>query len=209
MSLTRRRQAITAIREHLAEYGSCKWGLIRPRFQDVPDATWWNWVRIAKDKNAVNSLLNVAKKAAKKTTRKKKAPPVIVPQNTKASPITPDTLIENLQRARNVDILNEIQQALLGCEKLERFASHESGEIKLHKAYQSAQMLRLRAVDVYIAAFRAVWDIQRIQLLHNLVVEAVGSASPEMARRIMERLEAADAAYSLAATPGEDDAMRC
>jgi hypothetical protein len=181
---------ISDIETHLAQRGPQEWALVRARWPDVPEATWWRWVALAKRKIADAAILEgsrrkLAERAAA-TTAEEKAE--IVGANLPVAP-SPDFLAKNGdQGVASLDLLAKFQELYDDSMLLRGYAVNAEGNVKNPMIFRDSVALRDRLLQTALRAAEAVWNLRRQIEFYDLVVDEVAKASPEVAQAIMERL---------------------
>lgn len=177
----KRDEVFQALREAIAKYGlEAGPVLVREKYPDVANGTWYRWL-----KEVSASPMEVAAAKARGAAR-----------NLPAAP-PPEYVAERPVEARkNIDMLSRLEALYADAEMLRAYSviQDENGREKIRVPTFFAQSIKLRAdlLDNALRALAQVWDLQRMQRLHDLIMEEIGKADPETQQRITAALKELD-----------------
>lgn len=207
VSKERKKEALAAIREHLATYGPERWKLLYERFPDVSPHTLYAWGQRIRRERSDNPHFSASEQ---KIIKRMKGAPVDrheearengtepIARHLPAAP-SPAYLAKNGERAlRNIDFVAEIQKLYRDAEMLRAYAvtvrkdqdGNEAEAIKNPVAFDKSIARRANLLETAIRAVQEIWDLRTMQQFYETVIEEIGAESPECQRRILERLAA-------------------
>lgn len=199
--------ALKAIADHLATEGPQNWGKVRDQFPDVPEASWWRWVKSVRDSPAAPERIKAVKRKVEEAKRKVAAEPIVETPDEVADAIaqirdalpaapSPDYIARNGEAGlQTLNLLAVIHGLLDDAMKMRAFAVKEDDSIKNPMLFDRSMERRERFVNVALNAMREVWELRRIEQFMDVIVDEVAQESPECAHRIMRRLQAANEQY--------------
>lgn len=176
----KRDEVFQALREAIGKYGlEAGPKLVREAYPDVPNGTWYRWLR-----EISASPKEVAVQKARKAAR-----------NLPAAP-PPEYIAEKPAEARrNIDFMSRLENLYSDAEMLREFSvtKTEDGEkIRVPLFFEKSIRLRADLLDSALQALAQVWDLQRMQRLHDLILQEIGKADPETQKRITAALKELD-----------------
>jgi hypothetical protein len=191
-----RERAIADIEAHLAVHGASNWRPLREQYAHLSDASWWRYVKLAKEKVAAKPLFEEARQQlterAARTTQEEKvaAAAACLP----ATP-SPDFIAKAGEKGRvQLDLLQRFEELHADALLLREFATSpaENGSRKIRNPMFFHLSIKVRddLLNTALKAAQAVYDLQRMQQFYDLIVEEIARENPECAQRIMERLQA-------------------
>ena len=183
--------ALQVIRECIAHHGAEAGPKIAKEvhFPGVPASTWHRWL----SKLAVNPG-----KVAVVTARKAAAHLPTAP--------SPSYITEKPAESRkNIDFMARLESLYADAELLRAYAvtkgydvdGNEQTKIKLPNYFSQSIKLRADLLEGAVKALQQVYDYQRIQHFHDLILAEIGKESPDCARRITERLAQLDQQHGI------------
>lgn len=195
------------VARHLATVGSNNWTAVLEAHPDIGIATKWRLIREAKGADVPRPELISAK--AKLVQKVKKLPADARRQEAEANgtqPIakhlpaapSPQFVAKNGEAGlQSIDFVAEIHALYRDASMLRAFGisqvtDPETGEvterIKNPAAFDKSIVRRADLLDTAIKAVQEVWDLRTMQNFYETIIEEIGKESPEVQRRIMERL---------------------
>lgn len=177
-----RQQAFTEIATLLANGDETGVTRLRDKYQSVPRASWFRWVR---------SVKQLVGHVDQKTQRLDESAAIALQasEHLPAAP-SPDYVGKTPTAKGNLDFMQKLDELYSDAEKLRAFAIDEkTGRIKLPKYLAQSVSLRQRLLDTGLKAMQEIWDLRRMQSFYDSVLEEISKESPECAQRIMERLK--------------------
>lgn len=189
-----RAQALKDIEAHLAEFGPTNWGDLRQKYASVSEPTWWRWVKKAKESVAGQEAIADAKRKAAE-----KLPPVEKRKQTheveKYLPAAPPPhyIAKNGDVGmQTIDFLAEYHalrnDALLLREYSIRRDEDGTERIKIPAFFTKSADMRQSLLETAIKATKEVWDLKMMARFYDACLEEIAAESPEVAKRITERL---------------------
>lgn len=191
---------IAAITEHLNLHGPQNWDELMARFPDVSRATFFRWVKEAKD--AIESQAaahgTTALKLAQKRIRSSiEATPERTQKQLKAQlPVAPSPAIiaemPGELAAQTFDFMAYFHKIVADAD-LVRSAAVSKNEDGTDKAKNPVLLdnnirRRLGIIETWLHSMELVWNLEKMQELYRLVIEEVGKADPDTQRAILTRL---------------------
>lgn len=182
---------ILSIEEHLATHGPQRWALVRDRWPDISEASWWRLVARAKRKIADEAILEESRRKlaerAAQTTAEEKAEAVAA--NLPAT-VSPDFVSKSGSRGMaQLDLLSKFESLFADAMLLREYAVNPEGKIKNPHFFRDSVALRDKLLGTALRACESIWNLRRQISFYDLVVEEIAKASPEVAQQIMERLQ--------------------
>lgn len=203
----RRAEFIAAAQRHMSTVGSTNWRDLLAHFPDVAEPTKWRWIRQAKEADVsrpelINAKAKIVQKVKKAggTDRQREARANKTEDIARHLPAAPSpAYIARTGEAglQNLDFVAEIHALYADAQKLRAYAMKvradpETGEmieaINNPAAFDKSIVRRAALLETAIKAVQEVWDLRTMQAFYETVVEEIGKESPEVQRRIMERL---------------------
>lgn len=204
--MTDKEAFIRAVQQHLSAVGASNWKVVFDRFPDLPDATKWRWVRIAKKVEVPRpELINARAKIVQKTkklphdARKKEAQSngtSSVAHNIPAAP-SPDYIARTGESGlQNLDFVAEIHSLYADATMLREFSiasSVDASGAKIEKIknpvmFDKSIVRRATLLENAIRAVQEVWDLRTMQHFYETIIDEIGTESPEVQQRIIQRL---------------------
>jgi hypothetical protein len=185
------------IADHLAAVGSHDWTAIRSRYGEVPDTTWWRWVRQVKADAADQERLAAAKRdlieRALSTSEADKL--LSIARNLPAS-VSPDFIAKNGSEGhQSLDILAHFNELYADAMLLREYAMDSDGRVKAPVFFAQAINLRDSLLNTAMKAAQMVWDLRRMQQFFDIIVEEIGNESPTTKLAILDRLKKLNAKW--------------
>jgi len=183
--------AVEAISSHLRDCGPVEWERVASKFPDVPKATLWRWIKEVRAK-ASDSPSRQKLQAAKKKIRD-----VVDEVRTAGGslPAMPSPAYiaaagaEGLDTLRYMGCIHQLyEDALL----LRAYALNADGKIRIPAFFERSIRLRRDILQTGLDAQQEVYDLQKMQEMQNAIIEAVGEASPEIQKKVIDRLRRLD-----------------
>lgn len=196
-----------AVTAHMQTVGSNNWKVVLDQWPHVPDPTKWRWIRQVKEADVPRPELINAR--AKLVQRVKKLPPdartieasengtTHIAKHLPASP-SPNYIARNGEAGlQTLDFVAEIHALYGDATKLRNYAlsvstDEATGEkvekIKNPAAFDKSIVRRANLLETAIKAVQEVWDLRTMQAFYETIIEEIGRESPEVQRRIMQRL---------------------
>lgn len=193
--------AMRAIAEHIAEHGPGNWGAVRSKYPEIPEASWWRLVkRVREGKPSPEAL----KKATQKIQRHlRKSPPAgeEIAAHLPAAP-SPEFIARNgAAGLRQFDVMRELHVLFSDALLLREFSINNEGKVRIPMFFERSIRLRTDILETGLDAAREIWDLERIQVFHQSIVDAIREVSPEVAHAIVERMHAVSREHGWAPSP--------
>lgn len=173
--------AIQEIREAVKTHGEAVGlKLMRERYSDVPRSTWKRWL----DELAL-SPKEVAVREAKGVAAHLPAAP------------SPAYIAEKpVEARRNIDFMTRLEDLYADAEMLRAYAvtkgydveGNEITKIKVPTYFAQSIKLRSDLLDNAVRTIQQVYDLKRQQAFYDAILDEIAAESPDVARRITERL---------------------
>jgi hypothetical protein len=195
-------EVMAAIEAHLSVDGPQNWGVVRDRYPQIPEATWWRWVRTAKaavtNKAALEEVRQRFQEEVAATSAGERLGAIM--GSLPAAP-SPDYLAKNGEKGiERLNLLAVIEGLLVDANKMRAFSVKENDDIKNPIWFDRSMERREKFVNTAINAMREVWELSRIERMFDVLVEEVSQESPDTALRIMKRFQAANEEYGFTFT---------
>lgn len=195
----------------MAKHGEKNWKQLLEQFPEVHDQTKWRWIRLARTEPPPPSLMHDARERLAASVKK-------FPTTTRAQRMAKERLdqgaeeiVDHLPAApspayiaktgdkglRTIDFVAEIQTLYRDATMLRAYAVKErvdpvTGEmvevINNPAAFDKSIARRADLLETAIRAVQEVWDLRTMQNFYETIIEEIGKESPEVQRRILERL---------------------
>lgn len=186
-----------AIVAHVTEHGMAKWALVRAKFPDVSESSFWRAVEKFK-KSPSGAMGREAKKATQRVIREVHRAKDLMPM-----PVAPGTVIqhgvENVSQA--IDYLVHLNEALRAADLLRDAAltMDEDGKAKVKstKTLMQSARIRLDAIKAAASVMEFLADVNRLESFFKAVTEAVGKVSPDAQQEILDRMAELNSAYGM------------
>lgn len=197
-------EVMAAIEAHLAAEGPRNWSVVRGRYPQVSEASFWRWVRVAKETVANKETLDEARRRFQEEVE---AMPddqrlAVLMHNLPTAP-SPDYLAKNGDHGmERLNLLAVIQGLLEDANKLRAYSVNENDDIKNPVWFDRSMERRERFVNTAINAMREVWELRRIEQMFDIIVEEIAAESKETAHRITMRLRAANEEFGFSFAGG-------
>jgi hypothetical protein len=194
------------VSKHLATVGANNWNAVLDAFPDIPVATKWRWIREAKAAdvpkpqliNAKAALVQKVKKLPKDARRveSEEAGTQHITKQLPAAPSPAYIARTGESGLQTLDFVAEIHSLYRDASMLRAFAikavQGEDGttteKILNPAAFDKSIVRRADLLETAIKAVQEVWDLRTMQNFYETIIEEIGKESPEVQRRIMERL---------------------
>ncbi len=197
-------EVLAAIEAHLAAEGPQNWGVVRGRYPQIPEPTWWRWVRSVKEAISTKAALDEVRKRYQEELDATSQDDSLaaIKENLPAAP-SPDFLAKNGKKGiERLNLLAVIEGLLEDANKMRAYSVKENDDIKNPVWFDRSMERRERFVNTAINAMREVWELRRIEQMFDILVEEVAAESKEAAFRIMKRFQAANEQYGFAFNAG-------
>lgn len=193
--------AMRAIAEHLLEHGPQNWGAVRSKFPDVPEPTWWRWVKRVREGTPSPEALKKATQKIQRHLKKSPPTPEEVAAHLPAAP-SPEYIARNgAAGLRQFDIMRELHVLFADALMLREFSLNNEGKVRIPMFFERSIKLRTDILETGLDAAREIWDLERIQSFHQAIVDAIREVSPEVAHAIVERMHAVSREHGWAPSP--------
>ncbi len=183
----RRAEAFQAIVEHVRSAEPGTWKAIRDRFPDIPEATFFRYVR--KARQAQSGEVAVAE------ARQRIADHVgAVASHPDVGAVQPDingqgSLVPSEALGfRQLDLLRRVDEVFADIELLRAYAMGPEGKIRAPLFWTQAISLKDRSIGTALKCASAALSMERVIDFMDDVVAEVAAESPEAARKIIVRL---------------------
>jgi len=84
---------------------------------------------------------------------------------------------------------------------LREFSLNNEGKVRIPLFFEKSIRLRTDILETGIGAAREIWDLERIQVFHQSIVDAIREVAPEVAHAIVERMHAVSREHGWAPSP--------
>lgn len=177
----RQQRAIQEMREAITKYGRAAGeALIRERYPDVSRSTWLRW-----RKAVVVSPIDIAAERIRDA----------LPTAADVLPAAPSPAMiarNRTEGGKTLDFMARFEELYGDAELLRDYASGVDADghrkVKIPTFFAQSIGLRSNLLERWIQAMNLMFDAKHMQGLYEAIVEEIGAADPEIARRIMERL---------------------
>jgi len=187
-----------AIREHIAQVGAGGWDPLRREFADVPQATFWRWVRAAKAETLLHRVqalpLGAAQDAVVDETFAQDHRDLV--NGLRDPPRLRDLC------AAAIDPQAVLAACLKNANEVVDHARASDGKIRSPKLMLAASKLMADVLRTAAAVSSVLLDERRVRDFYRAFMEEIKAESPELAARILARLEALNASYGLVSVIG-------
>jgi hypothetical protein len=203
----RKQEVIAAIREHLMVEGPQKWETLQTKYPDVPRSTLFRWIKEVREdaEEAAGKHGAGALRLAQKRIRKHVEPVAKTQERIKAHlPAAPSPAViagEDAHVEQMFDFFAYFGRIVSDAElvRAEAVRKNEDGTEKAKNPVLLDNNLRRRLgiLETYLHAMHEVYNLEKIQQLYRIVIDAVGEADPEIQRAILVKLREADNVHGL------------
>ena len=198
ISQTRKAACQAAIKDHLKHAGSREWSTVRDAFGDVSTASFWRWVRAAKAETLLHRVQALPLGAAQDA----------VIDETFAQDHR--NLVNGLREpprlrdlcAAAIDPQAVLEACLKNANEVVDHARASDGKIRSPKLMLAASKLMADVLRTAAAVSSVLLDERRVRDFYRAFMEEIKAESPELAARILARLEALNASYGLVSVIG-------
>lgn len=196
-----------AVHAHLRTVGANNWKVVLEQFPNIPEPTKWRWIRQAKEADVprpelINAKSRLAQEVKKipKDDRAREAEAngtTHIAKHLPASPSPRYIARTGENGMQNLDFVAEIHKLYADASMLRAYAMKnrtdpETGEvleaINNPMAFDKSIVRRASLLETAIKAVQEVWDLRTMQNFYETIIDEIGKESPEVQRRIMERL---------------------
>lgn len=191
---------MAAITEHLNLHGPQNWDELMARFPEVSRATFFRWVKEAKDtieSQAANHGTVALKLAQKRIRSSIESTPERTQKQLKAQlPVAPSPAIvadmSGDMAEQTFDFMAYFHKIVADAELVRSAAVTTDAEGK-EKAKNPILLdnnirRRLGVIETWLHSMELVWNLEKMQELYKLVIEEVGKVDPDVQRAILARL---------------------
>ena len=192
VSKERKNQAISDLQTHIAEHGQKDWAIVRENYTDVPEATFWRWVKGVKEGKLTPKQISDAKKKIRKRVRK--APHEQIAEKLPVAP-SPEYIAKN--GTDYVDFMTQYQD-LVNDATLLREVSMRDGKPRNIRAYTDSIKLRRELLDTKLKALERVWDLEQMQRYYRTIINVIQREDAGVAKRLIKALREEDALNGMA-----------
>ena len=183
-------QAFKDIAAHLAEFGPQDWDKVRGKYRDVPDPTWWRWVKRVRDGIATGESLATARRKLSKR-EKSSAPDELAAKVASNLPVapSPDYIARNGEKGlQNIDYLEAINGLFQDSLKLREYSLNKDGGIRIPAFFEKSIRSRLDVLNTGASLLQQVYDLRRMEAFYQAILEEIGKESTELQHRVIARL---------------------
>lgn len=176
-----RERAVEDIKNQIKEYGiDAGPRLARKLYPDVPRTTWYKWLELAKA-SPMERNVELAKRAAKHLPT---AP-------------SPAYLTDHpIESRENINYMQQIDRLMDDAEMLRAYSMgrNASGDevIRSAKIFDRSISLRIGILESAVKTLSQIYEFKQMQHFYDLIVEEIAKESPEVAERIISRLQELD-----------------
>jgi len=195
-----------AVAKHLATVGSNNWTAVLDQFPNIGAATKWRWIRDAKTADVPKpQLINAKAKLVQKVRKIRKDDRALeseadgterITRHLPAAPSPNYIAKTGEQGLATIDFVAEIYSLYRDAQMLRAFGIKTvvaddgtvTEKILNPAAFDKSIVRRADLLETAIKAVQEVWDLRTMQNFYETIIEEIGAESPEVQRRIMERL---------------------
>lgn len=191
MAHPRKDEAIEAIKAHLRDVGSKEWDTLERQFADVPKATFWRWIKDVKDKLSDSpspQKLQAASKKVRKIVEDLKEVGGMLP----ATPSPAYLAAKGAEAEASMDFLGRLNLLYAEAEMLRDYSLNSEGGIRMPMYFHYSIKQRCNILQMGLSILQEVYDLRKVQEIHDAILEAVGKVSPEVQRKVIDRLRKLD-----------------
>lgn len=187
-----RERCIEAIRQHIATYGEEQLSVVASQFPQVATATFYRWVQSVR--TGIGTPPSAKEKAVARDTLatwsgKGKQPAHPAAKHLPAMP-NPAYVANNPVRAgRKMDLLADLLRLEEDAELLRECALESNGAILCTKIFTDSIRIREGILNTRLKVTEQIFEIRQFQAFMDAVLTEIGTESPEVARRIVARLD--------------------
>lgn len=194
---TTRQAALAAIAEHLETIGPKDWSIVRDRFPDVAEATFWRWVKQVKASAPKPEAIERAQRKLAELGDGATVEQTAAIFRDALPPCGPDPieyLAKNGEGAvRGINFVKELHRQLQSCEQLREHATGPDGKIRNTQLFGQALKLKDATLRTAFKVLEGAYNMGRMERTRQAILDAIAEASPETARKIVGKLQDADA----------------
>jgi len=215
MARENRAEVLRAIADHLATQGPVGWEAVQARFSDVPQTTFWRWVREVKASPPPPKLLEAACERLHRiscirpppaASGERPPPSADTPNPGRYIPVPPATVARNGDMAvAGMNFLAELDGLLNDAKALRDWSVRCEGGMERvvnPRMLDRAIGRRLELLTTTMAVTKDLWDLRRMEAFYSSIVEEVAAEAPDCARRIQQRLADLDAKMGMTCSTG-------
>ena len=188
-------QAVNDIQQHLQDVGSKDWADLRVKYKDVPEATFYRWVKAIKlGKLTTKKTVVAAKKEIEKKIKNGQRVAKVLP----AAP-SPDYIAKS-QSKNGLDMvafLTQYESLYEDTLMLRESSFTKEGKLRNMRTFSESVKLRTSLLDTKLKAMKEIWDLQQMQKFYEIVLLEIQQESPETVKRIIKRLRDANALHGM------------
>lgn len=203
----KKREILTAIHEHLMLEGPKNWDKVQERFPEISRPTLFRYIKEVREQ--VEDAAGVISKEqlifAQKRIRQKVEKPEKVQEKIRAHlPTAPSPAIiaaDPQGAVKAFDFMRYFHGILADAEMVRNSAvtKNDDGTEKLRNPVVMDRSVarRLAIIETYLHSMETVYNIEKIQELYQIVINAVGKADPETQQAILAELRRANNSHGL------------
>lgn len=191
---------MAAISEHLNLHGPQNWDELMARFPDVSRATFFRWIKEAKEdieaqasrqgtaalKLAQQRIRSSVEVSPERTKREMKAQLPTAPSPAVIANV-PGELVE-----QTFDFMAYFQDIVRDANMTRNanVVKNEDGTERLKNQMMMDRNLsrRISIIQTWLQSIETVYNVERLQELYHLIIDEVGQSDPEVQQRILVRL---------------------
>lgn len=191
---------MAAIGEHLNLHGPQNWDELMARFPDVSRATFFRWIKEAKEdieaqasrqgtaalKLAQQRIRSSVEVSPERTKREMKAQLPTAPSPAVIAKV-PGELVE-----QTFDFMAYFQDIVRDANMTRNanVVKNEDGTERLKNQMMMDRNLsrRISIIQTWLQSIETVYNVERLQELYHLIIDEVGQSDPEVQQRILVRL---------------------
>lgn len=168
------------IREHLLTHGSRNWGPLRAKHFAVSEPTFWRWIRQVKAEVRGAQLWVPARRDAVENTH--------AAALDRASDLNGADLPSVPASTSRVDYAAVLRRQFDDVRALRASALNLDGTVKNPVALDRSIGIGIRLLSKAMKLERQIGAVQQMRRLSDAVLAEVGQASPDIQRRVIDRL---------------------
>jgi hypothetical protein len=198
----RKDEIIAAIRQHLRLVGPRDYDGLMAKYPEMSRATFYRYLKAAREQEEASAAAHGtgALRLAQQRIRSQVEPPDKVQAKIKAHlPTAPSPAVvaaDPVNASRAFQFFAFFNQIVGDAELLRGTAviKNDDGTEKVRNPAMLEKSMRgrLAILDTYLHSVEAVYNMERIRELYDLVIEEVGKASPDIQMAVLARLRELD-----------------
>ena len=171
MAVIHEHQILNEIEAHLKTFGPKNWQIVRDKFPEISDATFWRKVKVAKGKD---SRAAVEKDEA-----------LFSPDTTRSAPSS-EQLFDHFRFARQAARVHELMS---DAEELKRQCIDKNGKIKNFVQFSKSIKIREQLLKTQLDLLKGYHDSQSMQDFYTAISDVICEQDADAIPKILEKLQ--------------------